>query len=134
MVLFPFVSHDQFVIFLSFRIYAAAIIGGAGYVVGALYGVAALLAVPALNDALGLLDNDVFVFGAGLILLTFVAPDGLAGWQHRVGTRSAVADRAARNGTNRLAGNSDGSTEKVQTIPKAIIIMRPAWEEPQSAR
>lgn len=84
-VLFPFVSHDQFTIFLSLRLYAAAVIGGAGYVVGAVYGVIALIIVPAANSAIGFLENDVFVFGVGLILLTFISPDGIAGWLRRSG-------------------------------------------------
>lgn len=84
-VLFPFVSHDQFTVFLSFRLYAAAVIGGAAYVMGAVYGVVALILVPAINSAIGLFENDVFVFGAGLILLTFISPDGIAGWLRRSG-------------------------------------------------
>ena len=84
-VLFPFVSHEQFNVFLSFRLYAAAVIGGAAYVIGAVYGVIALIVVPALNNVLGLFDNDVFVFGAGLILLTFISPDGIAGWLRQRG-------------------------------------------------
>ncbi|MCP3991880.1 MAG: branched-chain amino acid ABC transporter permease [Actinomycetia bacterium] len=86
-VLFPFVSHEQFNVFLSFRLYAAAVIGGVGYLAGAVYGVIALIIVPVINDALGVLENDVFVFGAGLVLLTFVSPDGIAGlirrWERR---------------------------------------------------
>ena len=84
-VLFPFVSHEQFDVFLSFRLYAAAVIGGAAFVMGAVYGVLALIVVPAVNSVLGLFDNDVFVFGAGLILLTFLSPDGIAGWLRRTG-------------------------------------------------
>lgn len=84
-ILFPFVSPSQFGVFLSLRLYAAAIIGGAGYVIGAVYGVVALLVIPAINGAIGLLDNDVIVFGIGLILLTFVSPDGIAGWLRRTG-------------------------------------------------
>ncbi|MEM8922050.1 MAG: branched-chain amino acid ABC transporter permease [Actinomycetota bacterium] len=78
-VLFPFVSHEQFTVFLSFRLYAAAVIGGVGYVIGAVYGVVALILVPLVNGLLGVLENDVLVFGLGLIVLTFVSPDGLAG-------------------------------------------------------
>ncbi len=86
-VLFPFVSHEQFGVFLSFRLYAAAVIGGAAYLVGAVYGVIALLVVPAVNSAIGLFDNDVLVFGLGLVVLTFISPDGIAGWVSRVGRR-----------------------------------------------
>ena len=84
-VLFPFVSHEQYDVFLSFRLYAAAVIGGAAYLIGAVYGVIALIVVPAINNLLGLFDNDVFVFGVGLILLTFISPDGIAGWLRRSG-------------------------------------------------
>lgn len=86
-VMFPFVSHEQFDVFLSFRLYAAAVIGGLAYLMGAIYGVLALLVVPAVNSLLGLFDNDVFVFGAGLVLLTFVSPDGLAGVAERFARR-----------------------------------------------
>jgi branched-chain amino acid transport system permease protein len=84
-VLFPFVSHEQFDVFLSLRLYAAAVIGGVASMAGAVYGVVALVIVPAANDATGLLDSDALVFGAGLILLTFVAPDGLAAVFRRLG-------------------------------------------------
>jgi branched-chain amino acid transport system permease protein len=87
-VLFPFVSHEQFDVFLSLRLYAAAVIGGVGSLMGAIYGVVALVAVPALNDAFGLLSNDALVFGVGLILLTFIAPGGIAAW-----LRQAAGDR-----------------------------------------
>ena len=86
-VLFPFVSHDQFDVFLSFRLYAAAVLGGVGHLIGAVYGVVALILVPTLNEALGavldrpegLLRNDVIVFGIGLIALTFVSAGGAVG-------------------------------------------------------
>lgn len=95
-VLFPFVSHEQFNVFLSFRLYAAAVLGGIGAIIGAIYGVIAIVIVPTLNDVAGglirddgrgLLDNDVIVFGVGLILLTFVSPDGFAGLLQRIGRR-----------------------------------------------
>ena len=76
-------SHEQFDVFLSFRLYAAAVIGGVGFVVGAVYGVVALLVAPAVNGVIGLFDSDVFVFGVGLIVFTFVSPDGLAGLVER---------------------------------------------------
>lgn len=94
-VLFPFVSHEQFNVFLSFRLYAAAVLGGVGFLIGAVYGVLALIAVPTINEVLGnltgndegLLENDVIVFGLGLIALTFVSPDGVAGLVRRVAAR-----------------------------------------------
>ena len=94
-VLFPFVSHQQFDVFLSFRLYAAAVLGGVGYLIGAVYGVLALILVPSLNDAMGsafgaeagLLKNDVIVFGIGLIALTFISSDGAAGLTRRLSQR-----------------------------------------------
>ena len=94
-VLFPFVSHQQFDVFLSFRLYAAAVLGGVGYLIGAVYGVLALIVVPTLNEVMGsvtgsddgLLKNDVIVFGLGLIALTFVSPDGAAGLTRRLSRR-----------------------------------------------
>lgn len=94
-VLFPFVSHEQFDVFLSFRLYAAAVLGGVAFLIGAVYGVLALIAVPTLNETIGgltgnqdgLLKNDVIVFGAGLVALTFVSPDGIAGLVNRLSRR-----------------------------------------------
>jgi len=75
----PYVSHADFDAFLSLRLYAAAVIGGLGTIVGAIFGVIALIVVPAVNGALEILDSDSVVFGAGLIIMTFLAPNGIAG-------------------------------------------------------
>jgi len=101
-VLFPFVSHQQFDVFLSFRLYAAAVLGGVGHLIGAVYGVVALILVPTLNEAIGgavgrpdgLLRNDVIVFGLGLIVLTFVSAGGAVGLVERVAGRLARARRS----------------------------------------
>jgi branched-chain amino acid transport system permease protein len=82
-MLFPFASHDQFTVFLSLRIYAAAVVGGVASIIGAVVGVAALVVVPAVNDALDLLESETAVFGLALVVLTFVAPGGLV----ELGTR-----------------------------------------------
>jgi branched-chain amino acid transport system permease protein len=76
--LFPFVSHTNFDVFLSLRLYAAAVIGGLGVLVGAVYGVIALLIVPVLNSFLGFIGSEAAIFGLGLIMLTYLAPGGLA--------------------------------------------------------
>lgn len=78
-ILNPYVSHANFDAFLSLRLYAAAVLGGLGTLVGAVFGVMALIVVPAVNGALGVLDNEAVVFGGGLVLMTFVAPEGIAG-------------------------------------------------------
>lgn len=89
-ILNPYVSHGDFDAFLSLRLYAAAVLGGLGTLVGAIFGVIALIAVPAINGAVGLIDNDAVVFGAGLILITFVAPAGIAGlFQRKSGNTPA---------------------------------------------
>lgn len=75
----PFVSQDQFDAFLSLRLYAAAVLGGLGTLIGSLFGVIALIVVPALNDLIGLLENDAIVFGLGLVIISLIAPRGLAG-------------------------------------------------------
>jgi len=82
-ILNPYVGFSDFDAFLSLRLYAAAVIGGLGTLVGAIYGVLALIVVPRVNDALELLANDTVVFGAGLVIMTFIAPGGIAGWSKR---------------------------------------------------
>lgn len=78
-ILNPYVSHADFDSFLSLRLYAAAVIGGLGTLVGAIYGVIALIVVPFVNGTLDLLESDSIVFGAGLVIMTFIAPAGIAG-------------------------------------------------------
>lgn len=78
-ILNPFVGFSDFDAFLSLRLYAAAVIGGLGTLVGAIYGVLALIVVPFVNGVLDLLDSDSVVFGAGLVIMTFLAPSGIAG-------------------------------------------------------
>ncbi len=79
-ILNPYVGFSDFDAFLSLRLYAAAVIGGLGTLTGAIYGVIALIVVPAVNGALDLLESDSIVFGAGLVIMTFIAPTGIAGW------------------------------------------------------
>lgn len=79
-ILNPYVSHADFDAFLSLRLYAAAVLGGLGSLLGAIFGVLALIVVPAINNAVGVLDNQSIVFGAGLVIMTFVAPTGIAGF------------------------------------------------------
>ncbi|MFV0259101.1 MAG: branched-chain amino acid ABC transporter permease [Acidimicrobiales bacterium] len=76
---FPFVSQDQYSVFLSFRLYAGAVVGGVAELAGGVVGTAALAGVPALNGWLGITSNDELAFGVALVILTFVAPEGLAG-------------------------------------------------------
>ncbi len=87
--LFPFVSHADFDVFLSLRLYAAAVLGGLGSIAGAIYGVVALIIVPALNGLIGIIGSEEIVFGLGLIVLTYIAPNGIAGIVDR---RRAEAD------------------------------------------
>ena len=91
-VLVPFVSQEIYTPQQSLVIYATAVIGGLGTIWGSVLGVVARTVVGAAGKALAgadglgpigefldLLDEPAFVFGAGLILLTFMFPRGLAG-------------------------------------------------------
>lgn len=78
-VLFPFVAHSNYDVFLSLTLYAAAVVGGLGVVVGSVYGLTVLLVVPVVADHLGFLGSPAVIFGLGLVVLTSVAPRGLAG-------------------------------------------------------
>ncbi|MEE3255793.1 MAG: branched-chain amino acid ABC transporter permease, partial [Actinomycetota bacterium] len=91
-LLVPFVSQDKFPAQESLVIYASAVVGGLGTIWGSVLGVLARTVVGKAGDAiagfdglgpigefLNLLDEPAFVFGAGLIVLTFLFPRGLAG-------------------------------------------------------
>ena len=91
-LLVPFVSQDKFPAQESLVIYASAVVGGLGTIWGSVLGVLARTVVGKAGDAiagfdglgpigefLNLLDEPAFVFGAGLFVLTFLFPRGLAG-------------------------------------------------------
>ena len=91
-VLVPFVSQDKFPAQESLVIYASAVVGGLGTIWGSVLGVVARTVVAKAGDAVAgfdglgpigeffdLLDESAFVFGLGLIVLTFLFPSGLAG-------------------------------------------------------
>jgi len=75
----PFLIQTEFGAFLSFSIYAAAIVGGVGSIGGAVVGVLVLLSVPTVSSTIGLGDNESIVLGAALVVITFLAPNGLWG-------------------------------------------------------
>ena len=91
-VLVPFVSQDKFPAQESLVIYASAVVGGLGTIWGSVLGVVARTGVAKAGDGVAgfdglgpigeffdLLDESAFVFGLGLIVLTFLFPSGLAG-------------------------------------------------------
>ena len=91
-VLVPFVSQDKFPAQESRVIYASAVVGGLGTIWGSVLGVVARTVVAKAGDVVAgfdglgpigeffdLLDESAFVFGLGLIVLTFLFPSGLAG-------------------------------------------------------
>ena len=91
-LLVPFVSQDKFPAQESLVIYASAVVGGLGTIWGPVLGVLARTGVGKAGDLIAgfdglgpigdffsLLDESAFVFGVGLIALTFFFPRGLAG-------------------------------------------------------
>ena len=96
--LFPWVSADQFDALLSLRLYAAAVLGGLGTILGALFGIVALIVLPVINAATGVLDNDAVVFGLGLVIMSLVAPQGLAGVVERRRSQADVNERWSQVG------------------------------------
>ncbi len=91
-LLVPFVSQDKYPAQESLVIYASAVIGGLGTIWGSVLGVLARTVLGKAGSALAgydglgplgeffdLLDESAFVFGVGLIILTFLFPRGLAG-------------------------------------------------------
>lgn len=105
-VLVPFTSQETYTVQESLVIYATAVIGGLGTIWGSVVGVALREIVSfvgtqlsevsgfgPVGHVLALLDTDAFVFGLGLVVLTFLFPRGLVG-----GRRSGPRNRG------RLAG------------------------------
>ena len=102
-VLVPFASQSNFPPQESLVLYATAVIGGLGTIWGSVVGVAArevlgnvgeFLAgvdgLGVLSEFFALLDEETFVFGFGLVVLTFVFPRGLVG-SRAAGTPRRIA-------------------------------------------
>jgi branched-chain amino acid transport system permease protein len=90
-ILVPFVSQENYPPQASLVLYATAVIGGLGSLWGSVFGVAIRQVfgeigdvlkqiddIPVFSEFFDLLDSDSFVFGVGLIALTFLVPGGLA--------------------------------------------------------
>ncbi len=97
-VLVPFASQDQYTPQASLVLYATAVIGGLGSIWGSVVGVVLRQLVAwvgvqlatidgwgLVSEVFALLDEETFVFGAGLIVLTFFFPHGLMGHGRRSG-------------------------------------------------
>lgn len=101
-VLVPFVSQENYPPQASLVLYATAVIGGLGSLWGSVFGVGIRQVfseigdvlkqvddIPVLSEFFDLLDSDSFVFGVGLIALTFLVPGGLASLKFGSGDRIA---------------------------------------------
>jgi branched-chain amino acid transport system permease protein len=93
-VLVPFASQETFTAQASLVLYATAVIGGLGAIWGSVVGVAlrevvswigeqlsALDGLGVISEFFALLDEETFVFGLFLLLLTYVFPRGLVGYK-----------------------------------------------------
>lgn len=80
-----YILHTQFDALMSFRLYAAAMLGGVESLAGPIYGVLVLLVVPEIADRVPILGNQDFVFGIAVVVVTLIAPGGAAGAVTRAG-------------------------------------------------
>lgn len=80
-----YILHTQFDALLSFRLYAAAMLGGVEALAGPLYGVLFLVVIPEIADRIPVFGNQDFVFGLSVILVTLLAPGGAASVVARLG-------------------------------------------------
>lgn len=81
----PFVSADSYSVFLSFQLYAAAVVGGLAHRHGHWPGAVLFVAAPWLIAELGYTIQDTLVFGAVLLAVTFLLPGGaMVGIDHLV--------------------------------------------------
>ena len=108
-VLVPFVSQETFTAQKSLVLYATAVIGGLGFIWGSVVGVAFREIVSWIGEQLAtidgwgvfseffaLLDEEAFVFGFALVVLTYMFPRGLVGYTRRPGGRLATLVGALR--------------------------------------
>lgn len=71
-----FVINTEYDALLSFRLYAAAVLGGAGRLPGALFGVVFLVVVPEVADRFTVVGNQDVMFGLALIVVTLAGARG----------------------------------------------------------
>jgi branched-chain amino acid transport system permease protein len=92
----PFVAADSYSVFLSFQLYAAAVVGGLAHRHGHWPGAVLFVAAPWLIAELGYVVEDTLVFGAVLLAVTFLLPGGaMVGIDHlveRVRSAPSAAD------------------------------------------
>lgn len=102
-LLVPFASQETFTAQASLVLYATAVIGGLGAIWGSVVGVvvrevsawlgeqlAALDGLGVVSEFFALLDDEIFVFGLFLVLLTYVFPRGLMGFKRGSGVPGAA--------------------------------------------
>lgn len=77
-VLTSFLLSSEFDALLSFRLYAAAVLGGVQSLAGPIYGVVVLVLVPQVAERVAFLGNQDIVFGLAVIIVTLLAPGGAA--------------------------------------------------------
>ena len=107
-LLVPFASQETFNAQQSLLLYATAVVGGLGMIWGSVVGVAVremadwvgdqLAAVDGLgviSEFFALLDEETFVFGLVLLILTYVFPRGLVGLERRQGSARGATLLAA---------------------------------------
>jgi branched-chain amino acid transport system permease protein len=83
-LLVQYVSPDSFTLFLSISLLVGIVVGGLGSVSGALFGGFFILFVPSIAENVSK-AMPWTVYGAFLIALMFLAPDGIAGLVGRLG-------------------------------------------------
>ncbi|MEZ5226777.1 MAG: branched-chain amino acid ABC transporter permease [Acidimicrobiales bacterium] len=77
-VLTSFLLSSEFDALLSFRLYAAAVLGGVQSLAGPIYGIIVLVVVPEIAERISFLGNQDIVFGLAVVLVTLLAPGGAA--------------------------------------------------------
>ena len=108
-LLVPFASQETFTPQESLVLYATAVIGGLGMIWGSVVGVAFRETVAwigerlstvddlgAISEFFALLDEETFVFGLALVVLTYVFPRGLLGFRRQGPSRGRQMVRALR--------------------------------------
>lgn len=96
-VLVQYVSPESFSIFLSVSLLVGVVVGGLGKTSGAIYGALFIQYVPTVAESVSKAVPWT-VYGALLILLVFLAPNGIAGLVDRLRSAAATSLASSQKG------------------------------------
>jgi branched-chain amino acid transport system permease protein len=107
------VAEDSFTLLNAIALLTGLVIGGEATRFGPIIGAIAVVYIPYYTSDLGQGQSAAVLFGAALIVIMFIAPEGLTGGLFRLVRRVLVVVPAVRRGDPAPQGGPDGDARAV---------------------